>query len=180
MNDLRLKPFLRPDLDVLFVALNPAEQSNANGHYFSGDASRFFHLLHLSGLITCPVSKATADEVVFGSTRVNFDGCEFGVVDLVEDVVQTQSEKVHPMRGHVATLVARTRAFSPRYVCIIHGKVRKVLNEHGGLERPVVYGMNGALLPGSPTKFVLNYFPNGNNIADAKKLEIFRKLRSAL
>jgi len=41
MNTVLLQPFLRPGLDVLFLALNPPVQSNTNGHYFSGDQSRF-------------------------------------------------------------------------------------------------------------------------------------------
>lgn len=46
---VKLRPFLRSRLDVLFVALNPPEQSNANGHYFSGSSSRFFDLLTGAG-----------------------------------------------------------------------------------------------------------------------------------
>ena len=55
---------------------------------------RFFHLLYLSGLITAELPKATADEIVFGSTTVNHKQCAFGVVDLVDDFVQTNSGKV--------------------------------------------------------------------------------------
>lgn len=180
MTEVHLKPFLRPKLHVLFVALNPAEQSNANGHYFSGDASRFFQLLHQSGLITSPVSKATADDVVFGSNRLNIGGSQFGVVDLVEDVVRSQSGRVSPTRRHVAILMERIQALKPRFACIMHWKVRAALNAHGGLTRPLSYGLGGALLPGSTTRFALNYFPNGNNIADEKKLAIFRQLKDAL
>lgn len=48
MNAVLLQPFLRPGLDVLFLALNPPVQSNTNGHYFSGDQSRFYDLLFKS------------------------------------------------------------------------------------------------------------------------------------
>ena len=53
MTEINLRPFLRPQLDVLFVALNPPTQSNQRGHYFSGRGSRFFRLLCLSGLSIC-------------------------------------------------------------------------------------------------------------------------------
>ena len=51
MTTVRLQPFVRPGLDVLFLALNPPVQWNTNGHYFSGDQSRSYDLLFKSGLI---------------------------------------------------------------------------------------------------------------------------------
>lgn len=180
MSSVNLKPFLRPNLDVLFVALNPPEQSNANGHYFSGKGSRFFHLLYLSGLLISDVPKNAADDMVFGSTAVTVGGLEFGVVDLMEEVVETSSARVRPERLHVDGLVSRVRTFDPRYVCVIHSKVRDALNASGCLVAPLSMGVCGALLPGSPAIFVMNYFPNGNGIRDNIKLQIFRELRDEL
>lgn len=180
MTEINLRPFLRPQLDVLFVALNPPTQSNANGHYFSGRGSCFFHLLYLSGLITEDVPKATADETVFGSTSVNHKGCAFGVADLVDDLVQTNSGKVHSGRRHVDLLFTRIRELSPRFACLIHSKVRDALNKSPELTYQLDYGICGPLLRGSETVFVLNYFPNGNNVPNEKKLNIFRALRDKL
>lgn len=180
MATANLRPFLRPHLDVLFVALNPPEQSNANGHYFSGTGSRFFQLLHGSGLITKAIPKANADEIVFGSTAVNHSGKEFGVVDLVTNVVQTDSRKVRPTQQHVGALLEHIRELDPRYVCIIHSKVRDALVKHGRLAGRLTYGICGALLPATAASFVMNYFPNGNAIPDEAKLRIFRELRDAL
>lgn len=67
-----------------------------------------------------------------------------------------------------------------RFVCVIHSKVRDALDSHAGLTGQLAYGICGALLPGSPTVFVMNYFPNGNNIPDEPKIEIFTALRDAL
>src|SRR5271165_5076860 len=180
MAEINLRPFLRPKLDVLFVALNPPTQSNANGHYFSGSGSRFFHVLYLSGLITKDLPKATADEAVFGSTTVNHKECAFGVVDLVGDVVETNSGKVRSTRHQVDKLFACIRELNPRFVCLIHSKVRNALNKSPELTRRIDYGICGPLLRGSETVFVLNYFPNGNNVSDEKKLNIFRALRDEL
>jgi hypothetical protein len=180
MTEINLRAFLRPQLDVLFVALNPPAQANDNGHYFSGRGSRFFHLLYLSGLITKDLPKATADETVFGSTTVNHKGCAFGVVDLVDDLVQTNSGKVRPTRRHVDLLFARIREFSPRFVCVIHSKVRDALNKSPELTDQLDCGICGPLLRASESVFVLNYFPNGNNVPDEKKLRIFQALRDKL
>ena len=180
MTVINLHPFIRPNLDVLFVALNPPDQSNTNGHYFSGSGSRFFHLLCLSGLITKEVPKLTADEIVFGSTAVNFKGAEFGVIDLVDDLVETNSGRVRISLHHVNSLLNRIRNLKPRFVCIIHSKVRNALNKHAQFTGPLEYGICGRLLRDSSSSFILNYFPNGNSISDEPKLEIFRELLARL
>lgn len=65
--------FLRDNLDVLFIALNPPVQSNNNGHYFSGKQSSFFNQLYLSGLITEDLDKTIADDLVFGKSHIKLD-----------------------------------------------------------------------------------------------------------
>ena len=94
MTKVNLRPFVRPNLDVLFVALNPASQSNSNGHYFSGKKSRFFLLLYKSGLITRDVDKSIADGIVFGSNKINYKEAQFGIADLVDDIVETKSTRI--------------------------------------------------------------------------------------
>jgi len=173
-------PFVRPGLDVVFLALNPPAQSNTNGHYFSGDQSRFYDLLFKSGLITQAVPKSRADEVVFGSASVNYNRSTFGVIDLVGDLVQTQSGKVRVSPEHVLRAIANVRRLAPRFVCVIHAKVRDSLNRYAGFTRELDYGICGCILPNCDSQFVLNYFPNGNAISDTKKLEIFGALRNAL
>ena len=175
-----LRPFVRPELDVLFVALNPPMQSNARRHYFSGDQSRFFHLLARSGLTTQDVPKHNADEVVFGSTQFNVRGASFGIADLVPDVVQTDSSSVRPGRHHVEALLGIVRRFEPRFTCIIHSKVSHALRRFAKLSGPLEYGSCGTVIPGSNTHVFLNYFPNGNSIPDEPKLMIFRALARML
>lgn len=180
MRAANLRLFARPCLDVLFVALNPPVQSNSNGHYFSGRGSRFFQLLHESGLITMAVPRENADEIVFGSTKVNYREREFGVVDLVPEIVQTDSRKLRPTKQSVDALLQRVRDLDPRIVCIIHSKVRDALLKHGALAGSLTYGICGAVLPSSAAVVVVNYFPNGNAIPDETKLRIFRELRDLL
>ena len=88
--------------------------------------------------------------------------------------------KVRVLREHVRQAVANIRRVGPRFVCVIHCKVRDALNRHAGLTRELGYGVCGCILPNCDSQFVLNYFPNGNAVSDASKLEIFRALKKAL
>jgi len=175
-----LRPFLRTELDILFVALNAPVQSHDNRHWFSGDQSRFFCLLGRSGLTIDEVPRQTADEIVFGSVERNYKRASFGVVDLVPDLVETKSSEVRPTLDHAKTLLNVIRGHTPRFVCVIHAKVRYALNKSGLLVKTMVHGANGPLLKGCRAEFFMNYFPNGNNKPDALKIEVFKQLRDRL
>lgn len=66
--------FMRPNMDVLFVGLNPATASAERQHYFS-TTGHFWYRLYDSGLITralgCSNVDGYADEMVFGQTTYN-------------------------------------------------------------------------------------------------------------
>ena len=96
------------------------------------------------------------------------------------DLVETQSGKVRVSRQHVQKAVVNIQRVGPRFVCVIHSKVRDALNRYAGLTRELDYGVCGRILPNCDSHFVLNYFPNGNAVSDAAKLEIFRALKKAL
>jgi G:T/U-mismatch repair DNA glycosylase len=182
MMEVNLKPFIRNNLDVLFVGLNPPYQSNFNAHYFSGKQSRFFYLLYLSGLTTVNVDKSYADEKVFGDTLYNYNKSNFGVTDLMQHKVETNSSKVKATSNDVLKLCETVIKHSPKFICIIHSKVKYAFdrfpNQHiiGSLS----YGNCGNVLNNCSSTFFLNYFPNGNNIPDEPKLKIFGELKSLL
>jgi len=111
---------------------------------------------------------------------VNYRQKAFGVVDLIPDVVQTDSRRIRPTREHIEALLTQIRDFRPRYVCILHSKVRDSMMRYGRLERPLAYGTCGTPISGSSATVVVNYFPNGNAVADEAKLRIFRDLRDGL
>ena len=177
-----LKPFIRYNLDVLFVGLNPPRQSNSNGHYFSGKQSRFFHLLYKSGLITIDIEKSTADQKIFGDTVFNFNGKNYGVVDLVPDKVETNSGKVKPTSEHLSNLIDKITKYTPMIICVIHSKVRDAFNKSKDprIIGKLTYGNSGYLLKNCQTLFFLNYFPNGNNVPDPPKIKIFNEIKLLL
>jgi hypothetical protein len=131
-------------------------------------------------LISRSVEKEVADEIVFGSNAVNHNRSSFGVIDLVHDVVETNSGKVSPTKEHVVALLEKIRIHQPRFVCVVHSKVRRSLQRHGKLEADLTYGYCGPVLKGCGSCFFVNYFPNGNNVSDTEKLRIFRALKERL
>jgi len=53
---LRLKDRIRPDLQVLFVGINPGVRSAVTGHHFAGYSNRFWKLLWESRLVPEPIT----------------------------------------------------------------------------------------------------------------------------
>jgi hypothetical protein len=179
-----LRCYVRPELDVLFAALNPPAQSASNGHWFSGSQSAFFKLLYRSGLITADLPKATADELVFGTTQFNHKGASYGVTDLRPDVVEVNSGRVALRAADVEALIGCVRENKPRLVCIIHSRVRDAFNSCLGRIADVIdvvaVGKFTHPLADCSSRFICNYFPNGNSISDQVKLDIFRRVRAAI
>ena len=170
--------YLRTGLDLLFIALNPPVQSNMNGHYFSGKGSTFFKQLYESRLIRENIDRENADELVFGGTKYNYKNWNFGVIDLLPRIEETDSTKIRVKKEHVDLLFSRIVTYKPKYVCIIHSKVMKAIKEYAGID--LSYGLNGKVIENCDTIFFCNYFPNGNSIRTSKKLEIYDKIKSEI
>ncbi|HSE57577.1 MAG TPA: mismatch-specific DNA-glycosylase [Nitrospiraceae bacterium] len=50
-----LPDYVGPDLDILFVGINPGLRSMAVGHHFAGYSNRFWKLLYGAGLVSEPL-----------------------------------------------------------------------------------------------------------------------------
>lgn len=170
--------FLRENLDILFIALNPPVQSNNNGHYFSGRQSLFFKQLYLSGLITENLDKTTADDLVFGGNRYNYRSKNFGVIDLKPKVEETNSNKVKVKSEDTELMINRIKTYRLKNVCIIHGEVMKYFKRATGIELKI--GYNGRVFKDLNTEFYCNYFPNGNSISTETKIRVYQALKNNL
>lgn len=104
MEEAKLKNFLRDNLDILFIGLNPALGSNQKGHYFSVNQS-FWSQLYKSGLILKEVDKNNADDLIFGDTALNIDHLNFGITDLVPNIANSNSKNVKPTPKDCVDLV---------------------------------------------------------------------------
>ena len=170
--------FLRENLDILFIALNPSSQSNNNGHYFSGKQSLFFKQMYLSGLVTKDIDRKIADELVFGANDYNYKNKNYGVIDLIPKLEETSSSKVKVKLQDVELMLDRIKKYKPKNVCIIHSVIMKHFKKVTGVELKI--GYNGKVLEDSDTEFYCNYFPNGNNKTTQSKLDIYKLLKDSL
>lgn len=180
MKESTLKPFLRENLDILFVGLNPAKGSDDNGHYFSVKQS-FWKQLYESGLIVKNVDKSNADELVFGDNAINAENCEYGITDLI-NVAESDSRKVEPTYNDCRKFEKDILKYKPKVVVLLHSKVIKCfVKEYLGNRKKYAanYGKMGRLLEhkGCKTMFYYVAFPHGNVIPDDKKVQRYREIK---
>lgn len=180
MEQSTLIPFVRTNLHILFVGLNPAKGSSRNRHYLSVNQA-FWDQLYDSGLITCPIDKAEADEVVFGGTSINFRGWGYGITDLVPQVAESDSTNVKSTAANCECLKDIIFEKKPKTVILLHGKTRKHFLRFLGCPVPRANsGQLGKLIPHCPTMFYNIAFPHGNNWTSADKVFQYRNVRKYL
>jgi len=178
MKKSNLVPFVRENLDILFVGLNPADKSSDNGHYFSVKSS-FWNQLFEAGLITKPVDKLIADKVIFGSSTQNFKYWNYGITDLVSEIAESNSRKVKVTLKECNRTIQLIKDVKPLTVVLLHSKVTESLSKYisSAFKVGANAGFLGKLLPESDTVFFNIAFPHGNSISDSLKIEKYRELK---
>ncbi|MCL5961059.1 MAG: hypothetical protein M1358_17435 [Chloroflexi bacterium] len=177
----RLRPFVRSNLDILFVGLNAAAGSSRNGHYFSVNQA-FWDQLHAAGLIASHVDKLIADEIVFGGgANINFKNWSYGITDLVTDVAGSCSAKIKPARRDCELLRYTISDCSPRVAVLLHGKLlKRFLTFLGHPVPPANFGELGRLIPSCSTVFFSIAFPHGNAILSENKVAQYQAVKRYL
>lgn len=59
-----LKDVIRPDLDILFVGINPGLYTAAIGHHFGRPGNRFWPALNASGLLRAPLTPYESERLL--------------------------------------------------------------------------------------------------------------------
>lgn len=135
MSKVNLKEYIHPEMDILFVALNAPAQSNNNRHWFSRNLS-FWNQLYASGLITRPINDPLkGDEIVFSSKSINYKNQVYGVTDLNNKLVQTDSNKVKTNSEQVKRILEILNNHKVRKVCLLHNKVAKQFEKNNLVKR---------------------------------------------
>lgn len=180
MEKSNLIPYVRKDLDILFVGLNPAKGSSQNKHYFSVKQS-FWEQLYYSGLITTSVDKSNADDKIFGSNRYNYNNWNYGITDLITEVAESDSRKVNPSIDDCIRLEREILFYKPRTVVLLHGKVIKYFFRYLALSKPLANtGKLGKIISDSNTVFFNIAFPHGNAITNELKIKRYIELKDHL
>lgn len=177
MQQSNLKPFVRKNLDILFVGLNPAKGSSENGHYFSVKQS-FWNQLYKAGLITEQIDKMIADDIIFGSTTKNSNNWNYGITDLITEIAESDSRKINPTSKDCIRLAELIKDLKPLTVVLLHGKVLKKITKYLSINQPKANtGKMGKIINGSNTIFYNIAFPHGNAITDDLKIDKYKDLK---
>lgn len=180
MAESELIPFIRHHLSILFVGLNPAKGSSNNRHYFSVNQA-FWNQLFEAGLIIERVDKLVADEIVFGTNRINFRGWFYGITDLITEIAESDSRKIIPSEEDCRRLEMEIQKFQPEVAILLHGKVTRNFLPY--LKEPSVpanYGLIGQVIDNCPTMFFSIAFPHGNNIPSIDKVRKYQAIKDYL
>lgn len=103
-------------------------------------------MLYQSGLINQLVSEPKrGDETVFGSNAINFEGKVFGVTDLNNEIVQTDSRGVNVENRHVQRILDILKNNKVEKLCLMHSTVGSAFRNSGHLENTTEnrYGLIG-------------------------------------
>ena len=180
MEQSNLRPFLRNNLDILFVGLNPAKGSSDNRHYFSVNQA-FWNQLYDAGLITKKVDKSYADTVIFGSYKHNFNSWSYGITDLIFEIAESNSTLIKPNNDHAERLIETVQEYEPLVIILLHGKVLDtVLKYLGGQIPSANSGELGELIPACSSNFFNIAFPHGNTITSSDKIKRYKEVKEYL
>ena len=103
---------LGPDLEVVFVGINPGLWSGAVGHHFARPGNRFWKALHRSGF---------TDRLLAAEEDTALLGWHLGVTNLVARTTATAAElSTDELRLGARRLGERLASLRPRFVAV-HG-----------------------------------------------------------
>jgi len=176
MNKSTLIPFLRENLEILFVGLNPATGSSSKGHYFSVNQA-LWNQLYDSGLITQRIDKSEADLTVFGSTSINRSNWSYGITDLLPEIAESDSRIIKPSDADCERLKNDIVKYEPEAVILLHGKVLCSFLGYLDVDIPESNsGKMGKLIKGCDSMFFNIAFPHGNAISSDLKIARYREV----
>ncbi len=106
-----LPDHLAPDLDIVFVGINPGDYSDRVGHYFARKQNLFWTALYDAGLVPIPLKpEEDARMLEFG----------YGLTDIVKRATANASLVAgHEFTEGARVLRAKVEPLTPRLVCFV-------------------------------------------------------------
>lgn len=126
-----LPDYLKADLDIIFVGLNPSLYSVEVGHYFATPRNRFWRAVNGSGLLTEPLDSST-------DYKMTEQG--IGLTDIVKRPTRGASDlRAADYREWAPVLKEKLERFAPLIVCF-HGVVayRNYLRHAEGIRQSAI------------------------------------------
>ena len=109
--DLTIPDVISPELDVLFVGINPSLYSAAVGHHFARPGNRFWKALHQAGFTERLLSPFEDRDLLAHG---------LGITNVVERATAAAEDlSREELRSGAERLGEKVRGFRPRYVAVL-------------------------------------------------------------
>jgi len=168
----KLPDYIRPDLRVLFVGINPGLRSAQVGHHFAGHSNRFWKLLYESGLVT--------DQLTY---QDDWRLPEWGLG--LTNIISRSSAGIDVLRPHeyragVVRLRNKVVRFRPKVIALLGVTIfRMIFPTHTPPSSRLPLGFQTARMTDVPIFLLPN--PSGRNAhySYSRMLTTFQALRRA-
>ncbi len=115
-----LPDYLRPNLDLVFVGINPGLYSVARGHYFARSTSRFWPAFSKSRL-SLPIRRALNVETLSPQHDSELPRFGIGLTDFVKrPTANAAGLTIRDFEEHAPRLIRKLRRYKPLVACF-HG-----------------------------------------------------------
>ena len=159
-----LPDYLRPDLDLVIVGINPGTKSAAAGRHYAGPGNHFWPLLFESGLVSEPLRHAEDQRVLEWS---------IGLTNMVDRATPSLSDlSLDELRAGAKALEGKLLGFRPRAVCFNGKRIYEVFAGH-----PCELGLQPKRIGGAPVFVMPSTSARTAAYQRADKLRFFIELR---
>jgi TDG/mug DNA glycosylase family protein len=160
-----LTDYLREDLDLMIVGINPGTRSWNAGHHYAGPGNHFWPLLHESGLVSEPLTSADDARVLEWN---------IGLTNMVAHTTPSLADlSLDELRAGAKSLARKLQRYRPRVVCFNGKRIYEVF-----AGKPCDFGRQPDRFAGAVVYVMPSTSPRGASYQRADKLRFFIELRA--
>ena len=159
-----LPDYLRSDLDLVIVGINPGTKSAATGHHYAGPGNHFWPLLRESGLVSEPLAYADDARVLEWN---------IGLTNMVDRASPSISDlSLDELRAGAKTLARKLVRCRPRVVCFNGKRIYQVFSG-----KPCAFGRQPSRIGDAVVYVMPSTSARTASYQRADKLRFFIELR---
>lgn len=156
--------YLRPDLDLVIVGINPGTKSAAAGRHYAGPGNHFWPLLFESALVSEPLTHAEDQRVLEWN---------IGLTNMVDRATPSLSDlSLDELRAGAKKLERKLLRFRPRTICFNGKRIYDVFAGH-----PCGFGAQPERIGGAMVYVMPSTSARAAAYQRADKLRFFIELR---